>query len=150
MRDNLSARSLTSMLSFHTLLKHLHTFGSKYSMKAQEFLFVCTPIIAAKAFTSPWFIQKYFIKAVLIFPLFQAKERHRSIAKSLHMLGKGMEAVADQWGVSGGVSRLTAPVLPDHRCHHICPIGKPDSTGSALNHRYVLNQSAVHGRNSSL
>ena len=53
MRDNLSVRSLTSMLSFHNLLKHIHTFGSKYSMKAQEVLFVCTPIIAAKALTSP-------------------------------------------------------------------------------------------------
>ena len=53
MRDNLSACSLTYMLSLHSLFSYLHTFGDKQSMKVQKVFFLLTPIVVSKAILLP-------------------------------------------------------------------------------------------------
>ena len=125
MRDNLSACSLTYMLSLHSLFSYLHTFGDKQSMKVQKVFFLLTPIVVSKAILFPDSYRNTSARQYSFLLYFKLKQDLGQYAKSLHMLGKGVEAVADQWGVSGRLSRLTAPV---HRCHHIGNIGKLDST----------------------
>ena len=153
LRDNLSACSLTSLLS-HLLFQNLLHF---LIIKFTHFLETNIQQRQQKIYLHRRLIQQNFSKATLTRPLFEDQNKTLVHRKSLHMLGKGLE------GGHGGSMGCLWRGLEAHQQSRPTTAAATTSTlesrtpGSALNHwschvHHVLNpvRLAVHGRNCSL